>query len=542
MSEAMRAALGVARDTILGQEEALRRLLEEGVAYATVLKTGHDKRPIDSSVFVPHTQVEIRRGANFRAGWIGTVKQFDSSDGLVLVRFSPGDEYDEYWYPVSAVDRIETSYNYAVLSIGPGQVVEVEIPPGLRVKTGMTVKIAAKTRQILDTVDFRVTGPIATVETILTRFTALVNLDGTSLLVRRGQMEDLEVGDRVVLDGSGAVIMTNLGPAENKLAFEGETNVSWEDIGGLAEAKAQLRAAIELPFLRPDLMAAYNQRPPKGILLFGPPRCGKTMAGKAIATSMAALHGHGASRGFAYVKAPELLSLYVGETERAIRALFAWGRQFKSKYGYPAVLFFDEADALMYKRGTGVSSDIDRTVVTTFLTEMDGLEESGVIVILATNRPDTLDPAIVGDGRVDRKIEVGRPDRAGVVDIFRLNLATAPIADGFTLDDLVQAGTDALLSPEHVLYELKMEVGALPFTLGNIVSGGMVAGVVSRAMEAAMQRDISTGGVSGLSPSDLIEAAAAVYRENFHLNHTDEVAAFAEQFRYDVTGISRPQV
>ena len=533
---AIREVLLDARNKLVTQDEVLARLLQDGVAYATVLKTGNGQRPFAPTVYLENTRVNV-----ISTGRTGVVQLFDADDGTVLVRFGPN---DRRWLSVTEVEAERPDYDFALLSVG-GQVFEAEIPPGLRVKTGMTVKIAASTKQILDVADFRVTGPIGTVETVLTRFTALVSFDGTSMLVKRGQMDALEVGDRVVLDSTGAVIMTNLGKAENKLAFTGETNVSWSDIGGQDAAIAQLRAAIEMPFQRPDLMAAYQQRPVKGILLYGPPRCGKTLSGKAIATSLANLHGHGASRGFVYIKAPELLSLYVGETERSIRQLFAWGKQFKAEHGYPAVLFFDEADALMYKRGSGMSTDIDRTVVSTFLTEMDGLEESGVIVILATNRPDTLDPAITGDGRIDRKIEFVRPDHDGVRQIFEIALRSATIADGFTLSDLAGAGTEALMSPEHVLYELVMAegvAGSFHFTLSNIASGGMVVGAVSRANEAAMQRDIVAGGISGIGPSDLVSAAAAIYRGNFNLNHQDEVAAFAAGFRRDVTDIRRPQI
>src|SRR5208283_4208865 len=170
------------------------------------------------------------------------------------------------------------------------------------------------------------------------------------------------------------------------------------------------KEAIELPFTHKDIFAHYNKKPPKGLLLYGPPGCGKTLVGKATTNSLANIFGAKAiSSGFIYVKGPEILNMYVGESGRRIREIFQRGRKHFDKYKFPAVIFIDEAEAVLSERGTSRSSDVDKTIVPMFLSEMDGLDENHAIVMLATNRPKMLDPAVVREGRVDRHIKVSRP-------------------------------------------------------------------------------------------------------------------------------------
>lgn len=199
------------------------------------------------------------------------------------------------------------------------------------------------------------------------------------------------------MDPSGLVVVRDLGKDTQRFSLNQPSTVTWDDIGGLVDAKQQMLEAVELPWKHPDLYAHYGKKPLRGVLLYGPPGCGKTMLGAAAASSLARTHGKDQiESGYLYVKGPEILDPFVGVTEATIRELFERGRAHEKAHGYPATLFIDEADAILGKRGGNGpnSSIIDHTVVAQFLSEMDGLDKNGTIVILATNRADILDPAV----------------------------------------------------------------------------------------------------------------------------------------------------
>ena len=219
------------------------------------------------------------------------------------------------------------------------------------------------------------------------------------------------------------------------------------------------------------------------------------------------------------MKGPELLSRYVGDTEASIRALFAQARAYKENTGKTAVIFFDEADSILPRRGSGVSTDVFNTIVPAMLTEMDGLSESSVLVILAANRQDLLDSAVVRDGRVDVKIKVSPPSQAEADEILGIHLARYP-----QLKDLnKETALDSLFSPDRKLYHLRTENGELCFTLGNLVSGAMLAGVAHRAARSAVRQN-----ARGISTDDLLQAVERVFQESKDLSHTEQIAAFAE--------------
>lgn len=246
---------------------------------------------------------------------------------------------------------------------------------------------------------------------------------------------DLEAGNEVLLHPKTMQIVEHLGrpPLEaSRFAPESIPDVKWEDIGGLEVAKADMVEAIEVPHRHKELFAYYGKKQIKGILLSGPPGCGKTMLGKAAARALADIYGAAGSRtGFLYVKGPEILNQYVGQTEQTIRDMFFDAKRHKEEHGYPAIIFLDEADAILAARGTR-NIGIGNTIVPQFLTEMDGMDESGAIVIIATNRPDVLDPAIVRDGRIDRKVAVVRPNEQNACAILEMNFAKVPLAKGLS--------------------------------------------------------------------------------------------------------------
>lgn len=438
-----------------------------------------------------------------------------------------------------------------IIVLHEGAAIELAYPRGIDVDQGDLVKLSMETKQIVDLAFIKLPGQLAIVQQVREDDKmSVVEHDGTEYIVLNGSCNDLENGDRVVLDRSLSIITANLGKGKSRFRFTAETSVSWDDIGGLAQAKGDMIEAIEGPHRYPDLYNYYGKRPIKGVLLSGPPGCGKTMLGKATATSLASLRGNQDSSGFLYIRGPEILTKYVGEAEATVRQIFAHARWHNEEYGYPAVVFIDEADAILGRRGSGISSDIERHLVPMFLTEMDGLQASGALVILATNRPDVLDPAAVRDGRIDRKIRVGRPTRGSAIEIFNRALKRVPIAAGCSHEEAARVATEQLFSTELVLYDVELSSGeTIPFTLSGLCSGAMIAGIVDQATSLAIKRDIAQQAARsplhqrGLRKADLSTAIARVLQQNYGLNHQDELEEFVEGSPHNVVHIQRrPQI
>lgn len=417
-----------------------------------------------------------------------------------------------------------------------GKTVEVERPDGKDVRPGMTVKVVADTFQILDVVtDVAASGEVATVSRVCSPTLCEIDRAGTTRAV--AYSGPLEEGDRVVLDPSGSVAVANIGKPPNENVVAEATGVTWDDIGGLEEAKRMMREAVESPTKHAALMARYGKRPIRGVLLYGAPGCGKTMLCKAAATAMAELHGNAAAGAFFYVKGPALLNMYVGNSEENVRKLFAQARRHKARTGHSAIIFIDEADAILGKRGDG--RGLSSTIVPAFLAEMDGLEDSGALVVLATNRPDTLDPAVVRDGRIDRRIKVTRPSREDARAIVSRLLTSRPTATD--QETLVTATIDALYDKSLALYHVRKHTTVnqgVPMTLGHIVNGAMLAGIVDRATSEAMHRELS-GAAGGVTDADMREAVRSTFRQAQDIDHTEEVAEFIEGWESEVCGIAK---
>lgn len=326
--------------------------------------------------------------------------------------------------------------------------------------------------------------------------------------------EGLERGMEVLLHPKSMQIVENLGfpPLEaSRFSPSKIPGVTWDDIGGLETAKADMMEAIELPHKHKELFAHYKKRPLKGILLSGAPGCGKTMLGKAAANALARIHGGESARtGFLYVKAPEVLNQYVGQTEQTIRDMFMDANRHHAEHGYPAIIFIDEADAILATRGSR-NIGIGNTIVPAFLTEMDGLEASTAIVILATNRPDILDPAIVREGRIDRKIHVDRPDQRNAENIVKINLRNFPISPEYEMDDLAAGMAAEIYNAERYIKDDRR--------LCDIVSGALIASCVDLAVSSAIHRDILIGDKGGITPDDVLYAVDRIQQQNRGVNH-----------------------
>jgi len=441
---------------------------------------------------------------------------------------------------VTQVDREEGIIRFLVDSA----VFEAPLPSHVEVDVGDYLRLNPDSGALVDKSPLSSqAGSVCTVQKIHENGIIEAEAGGNPrMIVPRHDLGEVGVGDRIVV-AHDQFAMRNLGRSEEKFLLHGETRVSWDDIGGLESTKAAMIEALEMPYKHPKMFAAYGKKPTKGILLYGLPGNGKTLLAKAAATSVAKVHGHSASTGFISIKGPELLNMYIGNTEAAIRSIFKMGREHKEKHGYPAVLFIDEADAVLAKRGGahGTSSIVTGTTVPQFLVEMDGMDESGCIVILATNRADVLDSAVLRDGRIDRRIHVGAPTREAVAQIVRLNLRGRPVPEVFDryLQDpdegryreLVNTAVDGLFSKERVLYELHTKEGPRPFLLSNTLNGAMVTATVENAVERAFQRDRETGTVQGIQVQDMHAAVEHVFNEQKQLSHEEQLQEFVEEFR-----------
>lgn len=316
-----------------------------------------------------------------------------------------------------------------------------------------------------------------------------------------------------------------------KYIIEVTQDVGWGDIVGNDAARQALMDAIEEPRRNPELYAYYGMKPPKGVLMYGPPGCGKTMFAKAAGAAMSRIYGKKAE--IVLLNGASLQSGYVAKTEERIRRIFKYARAYYAFHKIPLTIFVDEAEVLFPDR-TGKGRHVhswEESRVAQFLTEMDGMELSGAFVVLATNRPEAIDEALLRDGRCDRKIKVERPDRDAVEHIIRKSFKGAPLGDN--IDMLVMAGTESFFNPHYVLTAnqiifARLGVGGEPqikstatnFCLEHIVSGAMAAGLINRAKRLAFARDKASGKREGIKVQDVVDAVKQVFEENKGLEHS----------------------
>ena len=351
--------------------------------------------------------------------------------------------------------------------------------------------------------------------------------------------EFIRAGDAVRLDSrTGLVLERLVRPEVEELVLEEVPDITYAEVGGLRDQIETIRDAIELPYVHKELFDDYTLEAPKGVLLYGPPGCGKTLIAKAVANSLAKAvaerTGESDARSyFLNIKGPELLNKYVGETERQIRLIFQRAKE-KSDEGVPVIVFFDEMDSLFRTRGTGVSSDVESTIVPQLLSELDGVESlKNVIVIGASNREDLIDPAILRPGRLDVKIKIARPNSDAAREIFKIYLTPDLPLDKVELESFgkdPKAMVDSVVEETvESMYAESEENQFLEVTYANgdreilyfkdFSSGAMIENIVRRAKKDAIKRQIAKGRV-GVQKQDLLRAIKQEFREHEDLPNT----------------------
>jgi proteasome-associated ATPase len=350
--------------------------------------------------------------------------------------------------------------------------------------------------------------------------------------------EKIRVSDHLLVDPRTQYAFEKMPKSSvEEVVLEEIPDITYEQIGGLGEQIETLRDSVELPYIYPEVFAEHELRPPKGILLYGPPGCGKTLIAKAVANSLAKniekRTGKTTTPYFLNVKGPELLNKYVGETESKLREVFKKARE-KASHDVPVVIFFDEMDSLFRMRGSGISSDMEATVVAQFLSEIDGVESlENVIVIGASNRQDLIDPAVLRPGRLDLKIKVNRPDEAAAKEIFSKYLTpTLPLHEsiferfGKDRQKACSSAIDALIEnmygtgEENKFLEVTYAKGEREiFYFKDFSSGAMIESIVARSKRHAVKRFIENGE-RGIKMEDLTASVRQEFKENEDLPNT----------------------
>lgn len=411
------------------------------------------------------------------------------------------------------------------LAVAP-EVVADDLQPGRTV-------LLSEGLVVLKALDFHAAGTVVAVREVLGDRVLVGGVnDEEQIYTLATPLREITIrpGDHLLVDSKTQFAFEQIEkPESNQLLLETVPDISYSDIGGLDHQIEEIQDAVELPFEHPELYTEHGLKPPKGILLYGPPGCGKTLIAKAVANSLAKRRKDTSTRSyFLNIKGPELLDKFVGETERQLRQIFARARE-KATAGSPVVVFFDEMESLFRTRGTGKSSDVETTVVPQLLAEIDGVEKlENVIVVGASNREDLIDPAILRPGRLDVKIRIERPDENGARDIFSkyltpdLPIHTVDTTAQDAVNDLIDRCVETMYArtDENRFVEVTYVSGKKEtLFFGDFISGAMISNVVDRAKKHAIKSLLSTGE-RGITWEHLHTAIREEFREHEDLPNT----------------------
>lgn len=541
-----------------------------GLEHAVVIRKGtshiHDLNGLSYNDFRQGSTVIINPESTFAKQQMGypegegTIESFDPEGftGWALVNFKTGNKEERkplrYGNPhvdEGACDLILISQPILTPSdretltvVCGGRIVEVTNFTGIEVVVGNTVLISPRNGQMLSKVDSLKSGLIGIIDEVLEdQLVIAVNGEKRIVLQNPDLKGQYDRGQRVTVDSGFNVALSILPRSKSIAISSGIEAVTWDSVIGLEDAKKEARRILN-QVKYPELYKAYKEKSSNGILLIGPTGNGKTRFGKAVATEISESFGgeEGVIEGFMYIKSTEILDMYVGESPRKVRDIFAKAEEFHKRTGRKAIIFIDEIDAVIAARGKDKSNGSADSITNAFLTEMDGIQESSAFVIGATNRPDLLDTAAMRPGRFDKKIYVGRPHTKDVPKFFEMYLKGLPLAAGLTLQNVVDHATTLYCSKDYTLYDLVFEPlikadtnkeGLIhQIALKEVGSGAMIEGITQDAKRLAIERDInavaadSKPTVTGLSLEDITAAFVALYIEQKRLSHDEALSEY----------------
>ena len=429
-----------------------------------------------------------------------------------------------------AVQPPDESDGTRAVVLSDGKAWEVNSTAHTDLKPGDAVKLHGTKKYIIGPGKEWITGPVCRVIGSVGHGIEIDEKGEKRILANPKGLEVIE-GDRVITDPSVSIVLDRLpSMVQARYRVSQDMNVTWEDIGGLESAKEQIREVIELPFQNQDLFRHYKVRREPGVALFGPPGTGKTMLARAAACALAKLHGKAAlETGYIYVKSPEILDKWVGNSEAEIRRHFDMARQHFHKHGFPAILAYDEFDAIAPQRGTRRSSDVADTLVPMFLGEMDGIDEEETkcnpIIFIMSNRMDIIDPAIIRPGRISRHIRIDRPDLQTAFDIFSIHAANVPFHREDMRQQVLTITCQDIFAKSRLLYRINNEY---EFTFANCINGAMLASIVDHAKMQALRRDMKATTQTGVTLDDFRAAVQQMYSDQRGLNHSYDLQDFLE--------------